>query len=365
MNSKIKRYRAIGVMSGTSLDGLDMADCEFYMTDGKWNFKVLNASVVPHSENMVERLKNAINLSGLELLKLDKELGLYIGSSVGDFIVKNNIRPDFVASHGHTIFHSPADGYTMQIGCGYNIAKLTKLPVIYDFRSADIALGGQGAPLVPIGDRLLFNQYDACVNIGGISNISFLKDNKTLAFDICHSNMALNYLCQKFFNCKYDKDGLIAKEGTLKADLNATLNKFAYYQKTHPKTLGFEQFEDFLLPIISNSNIEAKDLLCTYTHHIAMQIAKAINSTFKDTKDEKQILFSGGGAKNKFLMMLIGFYTINNINIPDDTIIDYKEAIIFAFLGVLKREKQANCLSSVTGAAFDNIGGLEVNLFNT
>lgn len=362
----MKKHRAIGIMSGTSLDGLDLVDCEFTNCDNKWSFDVLNASEVPYSKSMTLRLKGAVNLSGLELLKLDKELGLHIGNAVRHFVSENDIEPDFIASHGHTIFHSPSDGYTLQIGCGYNISKQTKLPVIYDFRSADVALGGQGAPLVPIGDRLLFSEYDACVNIGGISNISFLEGDKTLAFDICHSNMVLNYLCREYFACEYDRDGELARGGTLVPELNDKLNTFPHYAKSYPKTLGFEQFEEFVLPIIASCDIALQDALCTYTHHAAMRMARDINDIFCGCREKKRVLFTGGGAKNLFLMELVDTYLSDNIDvvIPDKLIIDFKEAIIFAFLGVLKREKQANCLSSVTGALFDNIGGLEINLFS-
>lgn len=349
----MKRYNVIGTMSGTSLDGLDIAYCSFEFSKNKWSFKINEATTVTFLDNINKKLKTAIKMDGLDLMKLHNELGNFIGLSINNFVSEYKIdrnKIDCISSHGHTIFHQPEISLTTQIGNGANISALTYLPVICDFRTTDIALNGQGAPLVPIGDKLLFSEYEYCVNLGGIANISFEKNNERIAFDICPVNIVLNKLSQNL-GFDYDKNGDLAKAGTIDKELLNQLNKLIYYQKSNPKSLGIEWIENEFFPIINSFNISIKDKLRTFVEHIAIQISNNINAK------NSSVLLSGGGTFNSFLVDRIKANINNQIIIPSNQIINFKEALIFAFLGILRLRHEVNCLQSVTGASKDNIGG--------
>jgi len=292
-------------------------------------------------------------MSGIDLMKLHNELGQFIGQSITNFIKKNNIEKtdiDCISSHGHTIYHQPELNLTTQIGNGANISAITKLPVICDFRTTDVALGGQGAPLVPIGDQLLFSEYDICINLGGIANISFSTDSKRIAYDICPVNIVLNKLVQEL-DVEYDKGGKIAESGKIDTILLKKLNSLTYYQEASPKSLGIEWIKNKIYPILSSSTSTIEDKLCTFIEHIAIQLANNIKG------EGKTVLLSGGGTFNTFLVQRIKTNSTQKIIIPSTQIIDYKEALIFALLGVLRIRNEINCLKSVTGASQDNIGG--------
>jgi anhydro-N-acetylmuramic acid kinase len=349
----MSRYNVIGTMSGTSLDGLDIAHCTFELINDSWSFKISSATTIPFPNQLRSKLAKSTRLNGLELMKLNNELGNFIGNSTSEFIKENNIDSytiDCIASHGHTVFHQTEINLTTQIGNGANISTITKLPVICDFRSNDIALNGQGAPLVPIGDKNLFSEYDYCINLGGIANISFEENNQRIAFDICPVNIVMNKLSHELGK-DYDKNGDIAKSGIIDNELLEKLNKLDYYQKLHPKSLGIEQIEDLVFPIINSSEILIEDKLRTFVEHIALQISKTIKTV------NNKVLLTGGGTFNSFLIERINANTNNEIIIPSNQIIDFKEALIFAFLGVLRLRKEPNCLLSVTGATQNNIGG--------
>ena len=318
-------YYALGLMSGTSLDGLDLALCHFVKTDA-WNYKVIAATTVEYTDDLREKLANALTFSAYEFAILDVELGRYIAAKVNAFLATQNVIPDFIASHGHTTFHQPQAGLTVQIGSGAVIAAQTGITTVCDFRTTDVALGGQGAPLVPIGDELLFSDYDACLNLGGISNISFNKDGKRLAFDISPCNMALNYLANKL-NLKYDKNGENARKGNIDTALLNELNDIDYYKKTGAKSLGKEWFDTVFLPYLEKSEISVYDKLRTVTEHIAIQLHKVLHFSHRAT-----ILVTGGGARNVFLIERFTEISQQKIIIPDTETIDFKEAIIFAFL---------------------------------
>ncbi|MCB9335535.1 MAG: anhydro-N-acetylmuramic acid kinase, partial [Flavobacteriales bacterium] len=321
-------YNVIGVMSGTSLDGLDICYCSFNFSKEKiWNFKINNAETVEIPNSLKQKLTNAINYSALDIALLNNELGNYIGDSVNTFINKNNLNKsliNFIASHGHTIFHQPEKKLTLQIGNGANISAYTKLPVINDFRTIDVAMSGHGAPLVPIGDEFLFSEYDYCLNLGGITNISFKKD-KRLAFDICPNNIVLNFLANKL-NLEYDNNGRIAKSGNLNESLLNELNLLNYYNEPYPKSLGIEWIQSCIFPILSKFKIPIADQLRTFCEHIAIQISKHLSPN-------SQVLITGGGAYNKFLIERIKELNSCQIIIPDKQLIDFKEALIFGFLG--------------------------------
>lgn len=354
----MNKYEVIGVMSGTSLDGLDIVCVQFEVNEG-WTYEILKSKAIVYDNNMFKRIQNASSLSGIELKKLDLDLGIWIGSQVKQFITNYRLNPVLIASHGHTIFHQPEIGLTLQIGDGYEILKSTGIKTICDFRSLDVSLGGQGAPLVPIGDKLLFSEYDFCLNLGGFSNISYDLGSERIAYDICPVNTVLNYLSNQV-NEAYDKNGELAKAGKLDGELLHKLNGFEYFNANPPKSLGIEWVQKHVFPMLHQGS--NNDLLNTYCHHIAYQIARPITKVAREKKSHKKakVLVTGGGAKNNFLMDLIKEAGDNQfeIVIPDDSIIDFKEAIIFAFLGLLRYLGNDNTLKSVTGATKDSSGGL-------
>jgi anhydro-N-acetylmuramic acid kinase len=346
----------IGLMSGTSLDGLDLCACEFINIHNSIDFRIIHAETISYSEEWRSRLNNATQLSGEELTKLHYQLGEYFGITTSDFIQRNNLLPNLISSHGHTIFHQPQNGFTFQIGSGANIAAITGTDTVCDFRSKDVALGGQGAPLVPIGDQYLFGNYEACLNLGGIANISFYQEGKRIAFDICPVNMALNFYAEKL-NLNYDNKGQIAASGKVIEELLGDLNRLSFYSEKGPKSLGKEWFEKYFLPVITEfeqkNNSSIADILSTLIEHISIQHS----DIFSKANIKGPVLVTGGGALNDFLISKIISNTTTKIYIPDSDVINYKEALIFAFLGWLYCENKTNTLSSATGAKKDSIGG--------
>jgi anhydro-N-acetylmuramic acid kinase len=344
----------IGIMSGTSFDGLDLACCRF--EPGKqWSYSLQKAETIPYNAYWQERLASLPGASGVDLIQADREYGQYIGNEVLRFIQENNLKPDLIASHGHTIFHQPENGFTLQIGNGQNIAAETGLPVVCDFRSLDVALGGQGAPLVPVGDQLLFREYSYCLNLGGFGNVSFNESKLgRVAFDICPVNIVLNYL-SGMAGKEFDEKGMMASEGQLNEKLLNSLNQLDYYQKKYPKSLGKEWVVRFVIPLFSNSGIGLNDMLHTFVIHIAEQIGRSL-----EINGPGSVLVTGGGAYNEFLIAMLRNNTRSGINIPDNDLVNYKEAIVFAFLGLLRLRNELNCLASVTGARKDSCCGLLV-----
>ena len=338
-------------MSGSSLDGLDLAMCSFSYQNKKWFFNILEAKTVSFPEEIKIQLGEAPNYNNSKLDNLDIRLGRYIGKEAARFILESGIKPVLIASHGHTIKHEPENGFSLQIGNGSEIVKETGILCINDFRNKDINLGGQGAPLVPIGDKLLFGEYDACMNIGGIANISFEQDDERIAFDICGANQMLNAI-SKQTGRDYDHDGEMALLGKLNVELFNFLNNDDYFIKEGPKSLSNQYVnEKFTNPCLE-FDCPAQDKLYTVCKHIAYQTKRAIRD-----KNINNILLSGGGTKNKFLSKAIQRECLKEIIIPNDKLIDFKEALIFAFMGVLRFRNETNCLSSVTGASSDCSGG--------
>ena len=342
----------IGLMSGTSLDGLDVACCEFAFCNGKWSYKILAANTYSYSVEWGRRLQTLCEQNAYIYAKTHVEYGHLMGNFVKKFMEDYKVQADHIASHGHTIFHQPNVQLTSQIGDGAALAAASGLPVVCDFRTMDVALGGQGAPLVPVGDKLLFSDYQYCLNIGGIANISFDENGIRKAFDISVANMALNYFAERE-GMPFDKDGLQAGRGEVRSDLFEELNLLSFYKGYNSKSLGWEWFEQVFLPVIARYNYTNTDVLSTLTEHIAYQIERSVAG-----KPNGKMLVTGGGAKNKFLIERMSFYLPHiQIVIPDDLLVDYKEALIFAFLGCLRVNNQINCLKSVTGARRDSIGG--------
>ncbi len=349
-SSKKTSFKAIGVMSGTSLDGLDIAAVNFHFKKGKWSFKLVTAETISYSEEWKNQLKTAPTYSEEKLTKLNSDYGCLIGEEVVRFIRSKNFVPDSIASHGHTIFHQPENKYTLQIGYGAEIAALTGVITVSDFRTGDVALGGQGAPLVPVGDKLLFSEFDYCLNLGGFANISFEKNGKRMAYDNCPVNFVLNQFAE-IAGLPYDLNGELGEQGTVDTKLLESLNALPYYKNPAPKSLGREWVEDEFYPVLKQFDIPDPDKMRTVYEHIAIQIANAISGT-------GTMLITGGGAFNSFLIERIKALTNTEIFLPGKEIIDFKEAIIFAFLGVLRLKNINNCLASVTGASRDSCGGL-------
>ncbi len=355
-------YRVIGLMSGSSLDGLDIAYCEFAEEEGSWSFKILQTAVVAFSAEGIQRIKSLPTSSAKEIAQAHSSLGNYFGNCVHEFIQKNSLqnKVDFIASHGHTIFHFPQKGFTTQIGDGAAIAAQTNLAVVCDFRSADIANDGQGTPIVPIGDQLLFADYKFCLNIGGIANISCKTETGIVAFDICAANQVLNFLANTF-DKEYDARGEIASRGKLDADLFTKLNAVNFYSQPFPKSLDNSFSREIILPILDESPISAEDKMRTYVEHIAFQIANHIQRIIKKEKislsPEDKILITGGGAFNTFLVQRIKAQTKLTIEIPNEELVKFKEALVIAFMGVLRKRNEVNVLKSVTGARKDTVGG--------
>ena len=292
----MNKYKVIGVMSGTSLDGVDIAFCEFEESGKGWQYKIDFAETILYDEYWKKILGNLENSLAIDFVSVHKQYGHYLGKLIAGFIQKNNLLPDFIASHGHTIFHQPGKKITCQIGDGAAIAAECGIQVICDFRSLDVALGGQGAPLVPIGDKFLFPEYDFCLNLGGFANVSFDKNGNRLAFDICPVNIILNRIALGAGK-QYDHNGEIASAGIICQGLLDELNSLKYYSEKFPKSLGKEWVMKHFNPIIDKWHISSEDKLCTICEHIALQIASAINPS-----DNSKILITGGGAYNLFLI---------------------------------------------------------------
>ncbi len=342
-------------MSGTSLDGLDLAYCHFFHQKNQWSFSLVQIKSVSYASELESKLKNAVNTSAEELLQLNVEYGLFLGNEVKKFIAEHSLKVDFIASHGHTVFHQPEKGFTYQIGAGQEIAIRAGVKTICDFRKKDLAFGGQGAPLVPIGDQYLFGEYAACLNLGGIANISFNADDKRVAFDIGMANMLLNHLASKKGK-PYDKFGDIARAGLVNQQLLKDLNALPYFKLPYPKSLGYEWFLSNVLPLINASNSSIEDKMCTAVEHEAFQIGNVLK---KETSTKGALLITGGGAFNTYLIERIKANTPPQFKVvvPDAHTINFKEAIIFAFMGVLRDRAEINCLASVTGALQDSCGG--------
>jgi len=345
-NSKVV---CLGLMSGTSLDGLDLCLVEFEKKENIWGYNVISGKTVSYNTEMRNKLSQAETFSAIDLLLFHNEFGSFLGKEAKQFYNKLNIKPEFIASHGHTIFHQPQHSLTLQIGSGASIAAKTEIITVCDFRVLDVALGGQGAPLVPIGDELLFSQYDYCLNLGGFANISTKLLGKRLAYDICPVNIVLNHYTRKIGK-EFDEGGYIARQSVVNDDLLRDLNELAFYSKQAPKSLGKEWVLKEILPLIDSYNLTIPEILRTFCEHVAIQMSRCV-------KPNQSVLITGGGAYNGFLISLFKKHSKAQIVIPDDNTIQFKEAIIFAFLGLLRMRGEVNCLKSVTGASRDCVGG--------
>lgn len=348
----MQKLSVIGVMSGSSMDGVDLACCEFDFNNQLWQYKIIASQTIPYNEVWRQRLALLYQQKAEIYPKTNAFYGKYLGQLLNQFIAQNNLQVDLIASHGHTIFHQPQNGFTAQIGDGAAINAITNIPVVSDFRTSDIALGGQGAPLVPVGDKLLFADFDACLNLGGIANISFTNSDTIKAFDICPCNIVLNRIA-RWLNQPFDNEGRIAASADLDQPLLDELNALSFYQIDSAKSLGREWINENFWPIVKRYvDISEAEKMATLVQHISTQIANVINN-----QNAKKVLVTGGGAFNTFLLNQIKTKTNAEIITPTNEIINYKEALIFAFLGVLRIQNLTNTFSSVTGSKHDAIGG--------
>lgn len=344
-----RQYTVIGLMSGTSLDGLDMAACRFRVENGRWNYSILKAETIVYIPEWKNKLAMAHLLDGKGLTALDRSYGTWLGNTVRRFCEEHRIMPDLIASHGHTILHMPERGYTLQIGHGGCLAAASGFMTISDFRSGDVAKGGQGAPLVPAGDRHLFPEFDACLNLGGFANISFEVGNTRSAGDICPVNIVLNYMAEKK-GYEYDPDGNMGRSGYLNPGLLEALNNLEFYKQPMPRSLGREWVESSVLPLLQKYPDTIENQMSTFYDHIALQISGFL-------KKGNSVLVTGGGAFNTYLMERLKNLCGSNLIKPDIMLVKYKEALIFAFLGVLRIRNEVNCMKTVTGASQDSSSG--------
>lgn len=347
-----ENYNVIGVMSGTSLDGVDLAYIKFN-NSSRWTFEIFQSETVSYSEEWLTKLKNAIHFNPSELEELNVSYTKLLASIISEFISKNHLAEiDAVCSHGHTILHQPQNGFTLQIGNLPIIRDLVNQTIVCDFRVQDVQLGGQGAPLVPIGDELLFSEYDYCLNLGGFSNVSFNENGNRIAFDISPVNTVLNFYASEL-GFPYDDAGNLAKSGNVNQDLLKQLNDLEFYALPYPKSLGMEFVNAKIFPLINSFSIEVKDKLRTFVEHTAIQIANICS------KPNAKLFITGGGAYNRFLIeRLRNYLPTTEVIIPDDKTIQFKEALIFGFLGVLRLRNEINVLSSVTGASKNHSSGV-------
>lgn len=348
------KKRIIGLMSGTSLDGLDICCADFWMQNEQYNYEIIAAETVQHPTDIIELLQSAYTESKEKLQQSSITFGQQCALKVDQFIGKNNINDiDYIASHGHTIFHEPSKGITVQIGDGKTMANQLHLPVINDFRIGDVELGGQGAPLVPIGDRLLFGHVQSCLNLGGIANISFEHNQERIAFDIGPANLPLNHYCTKILNLPYDKNGQLAREGKVIQELLDQLNDLPFHKEKPPKSLGYEWMEKRLFPICEPYTNQINNLLRTLVEYETDQIAQTITDF-----DLNEVLITGGGSYNSFFIERLQSKSNCDIISTSATLIEFKEALVFGFLGYLRSMNRINILSSVTGAERDSCGGI-------
>jgi anhydro-N-acetylmuramic acid kinase len=354
--SKTKKV-ILGVMSGTSCDGLDLALCLFSGEFPKVDFEILSAQCFQYSAEWREKLQNCMHYSALELAEFENQWSRKVAENICEFIHSQEIKPELIGFHGHTIFHQPQNGFTVQMGSGATISRLTGIDTICDFRQQDVALGGQGAPLVPIGEKWLFEEFEGFMNLGGFSNVTRRRKesdgSETMqAYDVCAVNIVLNQLCSKI-GLAYDADGKMASQGKISVKLIEALKKIDYHQMEIEGSLGLEWVEAELFPVIHHfaeiENLTIEDQIATYTEFCAITCARAMPSG--------KYLISGGGTHNAFLLRRIRAHAQSIIEVPENQLNDFKEALIFAFLAGLRAESLTNTLTSVTGASHAGING--------
>lgn len=337
------------------MDGLDIAACNFSLKDNKWTFSIQAAQLILYTSDLKERLSRISNVSGKELMIEHARYGKWVGQQLAGFILENALNPSLISSHGHTVFHEPEQGMSFQLGSPAHIAAECGVPAIGDFRSLDLALGGKGAPLAPVVDHNLFHEYSICLNLGGIANISYIKNNTLMGYDISACNLLLNHL-SKEWGQDYDKSGTLGKNGSLDKQLLRLLNELPYFRQEPPKAIDRSWVEKNVFPLLEDAKSSNEDILYTCYIHIGQMIGQSIKNAGYSSKDNKALL-SGGGAKNSFLVECIQNNTDLPLVIPEEKMIDFKESLLMAYLGLLRSLNKNNTINSVTGAKCSSSGG--------
>ncbi len=352
------RMIAAGVMSGTSLDGMDMVLAEFEKVADTWSFRVLCAKGTTYPKDLSERMHKARFLSAEELAFLEHDLSLFWAEHLNVFLSEAKEDCALIAVHGQTVFHQPEKKLTLQLADLGLIASHTGFPVVGDFRRADLALGGQGAPLVPMGDRYLFGEMAACLNLGGFANVSYFENKQHLAKDLTVANHLLNLLASEL-GMEFDMDGRLAAMGQVHQEVLSGLQRLEYFGLSGPKSLGYEWFDAEFLPLWNKltAQLSLEDRMRTACAHIAERVASALSAV------QGKLLVTGGGAFNRVLMLEIEKtlpkgLSIKSLSSEEQCYIAFKEALVFAFLGVLRFRGENNIIAGITGASRDHCAGL-------
>ena len=362
----VRSYRILGLMSGSSLDGLDIAYCEFSLapTGDLLSWELLQCSTLPYTNEWIEVLSQLPTATGYDLARSDAAFGRYLGKLTAEFIRVNSLSPSFIASHGHTTLHDPGQGFTLQVGDGSAIAAVTGIPVISQFRQMDLAYGGQGAPLAPLADRMLMGEADFYLNLGGIANISARTGERFVAFDITGANQILNALAATI-GLEYDDGGNIARRGKPDPLLLHKASQLPYFQQPYPKSLGNKWVREKQIDQFIAAPGSVSDKLHTAVLLIAGQVAAALESVLSQERFDKshfQMLITGGGAFNDFLVERIRLACQSraslSVTVPGPKLVAFKEAALIALMGALRLEERPNCIASVTGATKNAVGGV-------
>ncbi len=353
----MRSYNVIGIMSGSSMDGVDLAHCRLWSEGNHWKYEITHAETVPYDEKWRVRLSQLRGQNSLVLTKTDIYYGRYLGQLVNDFVSRNNLKPDLIGSHGHTVFHYPEEWISLQVGDGASLSGITNLPVVSQFRQLDVAKGGEGAPLVAIGDEMLFSEYDYCLNLGGFSNISGILNGKRIAWDICPCNILLNRVARDM-GLAYDEDGRIAEAGHIDYPLLGDLNEIPWYTKPWPKSLNRDWINKELWNIVREvRDISNENRMKTLVDHIACQIGDAVDALSDGNAAGKRVLVTGGGAFNKALMEHIRTHSDAEFIVPEPILVNYKEALVFALMAALRVLNLVNIRKETTGASSNSVAG--------
>lgn len=344
-------------MSGSSMDGIDLALCNITSDKGTYSYEIGACKTYEYSETWRLRLSQIRKADSLAYAKTDVFYGHYLGHLVREFMEEFNVDADLVGSHGHTVFHYPEEMITRQVGDGASLSAICKLPVVSDFRSMDVAKKGQGAPLVAIGDQVFFDDYDFCLNLGGFANISGKIGEYRVSFDICPANILLNRVARDL-DKEYDHNGEIASKGTINYGLLENLNQIDYYAMPFPKSLNRDWINNELWQIVKEGEkLSPEDKMKTFVDHIGVQISKSVSYLSSKQPAGKKVLVTGGGAFNGVLMDHIKTHSEAEFTVPDEKLVKFKEALIFALMAVMRVENQPNIIKTFTGAKSNSVSG--------
>lgn len=364
MTIKRESSDILGVMSGSSMDGLDLAFIRLNTEVGKpgllsASYELLHGATMPIPEELLNQLKYSSKLDALSLLTLDQDFGSWAGKAIDTAIKQTSFSPSLIGFHGHTVFHFPDRKVSFQLGHGAVLSAYTQLPVVTDFRSQDMALGGQGAPMVSIAEKWLWPDYSGFLNLGGICNITLKKTKEAYeSADIWVCNQILNHLAREVGH-SYDDRGLIAAKGLPIDELIEALLLAEWFEKKAPKSLDNSYLYEEVIPLFNKyRDYSTGDKLHSAVIVIAKAIANHVNAVYHSEAIQGGIMLTGGGALNDFLVEKIRAELTCDIFLPDLETIQFKEAIMVAFAGWLRWRGLPNFIKEATGAKSDAIGGV-------